>query len=166
MRTPQRKPGKYTGLKPDQNITVAKYHELAAKLEKLKKVSQPPAIAEVKRLALDGDFSENAAYQIAKGRLRGINQRITDITDHLKRAVIIEHNNNKEQVELGHKVTVEVNGKEKTFLILGSAETNPDNNVISNNSPIGSALMGKKIGDRVQVHLAAKIVEYIILKIE
>ncbi|MBU4216395.1 transcription elongation factor GreA [Candidatus Parcubacteria bacterium] len=166
MRTPQRKPGIYAGLKADQNITAEKFHELTAKLEKLKKVSQPRAITEMKHSAADGDFSENAAYQIAKGRLRGINQRITDITDHLKRAVIIEHNQNKDRVELGHKVTVEVNGKEKTFLILGSAETNPDNNVISNNSPIGSALMGKKIGDRVQVHLATKIVEYKIIKIE
>lgn len=166
MRTPQRKPGIYAGLKADQNITAEKFNELTAKLEKLKKVSQPRAIAEMKHSAADGDFSENAAYQIAKGRLRGINQRITDITDHLKRAVIIEHNQNKDRVELGHQVTVEVNGKEKTFLILGSAETNPDNNVISNNSPIGSALMGKKIGDRVQVHLAAKIVEYRILRIE
>lgn len=166
MRTPQRKPGIYAGLKADQNITAAKYNELAAKLEKLKKVSQPRAIAEMKHSAADGDFSENAAYQIAKGRLRGINQRITDITDHLKRAVIIEPNKNNDRVQLGHRVTIEINGKEKTFLILGSAETNPDNNVISNNSPIGSALMGKKIDDRVQVHLVAKIVEYKIIRIE
>jgi len=165
MRTPQRKPGVYAGLKADQNITATKYQELKAKLEKLQKVSQPRAIAEMKISAADGDFSENAAYQIAKGRLRGINQRITDITDHLKRAVIIEPNQNKDRVALGHKVTVSVNGKEKTFLILGSAETNPDNNVISNNSPLGSALMGKKIGDQVQVYLTTKTVTYEILKI-
>ena len=166
MRTPQRKPGIYAGLKPDQNITAEKYQELTAKLEKLKKVSQPRAIIEVKHLALDGDFSENAAYQIAKGRLRGINQRITDITDHLKRSVIIEHKNNTDRVQLGHEVTVAVNGKEKTFLLLGSSEVNLDQNIISNNSPIGSALMGKKVGDVVKIELATKVVEYKIVKIK
>ena len=119
MRTPTRKPGIYAGLKADQNITAAKFQELTAKLERLKTVNQPRTIKEVKLLAQDGDFSENAAYQIAKGRLRGINQRIIDITDHLKRAVIIEHKKNTDRVQLGHQVTVEVNGKEKTFLILG-----------------------------------------------
>lgn len=166
MRTPQRKPGIYAGLKPDQNITTEKHQELTAKLEKLKKISQPRAIAEVKHLALDGDFSENAAYQIAKGRLRSINQRITDITDHLKRAVIIEHKSNNNFIQLGHRVTVEINGKEKNYLILGSSEANLDKNIISNNSPIGSALMGKKVGDIVEVQLVAKVVKYKIIRIE
>lgn len=166
MRTPQRKPGIYAGLKPDQNITIEKFNELTAKLEKLKKISQPRAIIEVKHLALDGDFSENAAYQIAKGRLRGINQRITDITDHLKRAVIIKHDKNNNRVRLGHHVTVEINNKEKTYLILGSSEADVSKNIISNNSPIGSALMGKMVGDVAKVQLTTKIVEYKIIKIK
>jgi len=57
-------------------MTLAKHRELCDKLDRLKNVSQPHAIKEVKRLALDGDFSENHAYSMAKGRLRSINQRI------------------------------------------------------------------------------------------
>jgi transcription elongation factor GreA len=166
MRTPIRKPGKYTHLKPDPNLTEEKYNELQEKLEKLKKFSRPNAAVEVRRLAEMGDFSENAAYQIAKGRLRGINQRILDIEDHLKRAVIIKPSNNINKVQLGCKVTVEANNKLKTYLILGSAETNPAEGIISHNSPLGSALMGRKIGDMIKVELSNKEVEYKIVEIE
>src|SRR3990167_7487825 len=120
MRLPIRKPGKYARLKPDQYLTQAKYDELKAGLEKLK-IRRPRAAEEVKRLAEMGDFSENAAYQIAKGRLRGMNQKILDMEEHLKRAVIIEPVKNSATVQLGSRVTVEVEGQQKTFLILGSS---------------------------------------------
>ncbi len=163
MRTPQRKPGKYTGVKPDPNISIKKYKELKNKLIRLKN-RQPELIEEVKRLALMGDFSENTAYQIAKGRLRGTNQRILDIKDHLKNAIIIEPDKQKNLVQLGSKVTIKINNKEKTYLILGPSETDPINNIISHKSPLGSALMNKKIGDKVKI--AGKNIEYEILIIK
>jgi|SRR3989339_832498 len=165
MQTPQRKPGKYTGVKPDPNLTPAKYRELQAKLEKLKK-ARPSAAAEVKRLAADGDFSENHAYSMAKGRLRGLNQRISDIEDHLKRAEIITAPKSNGTVVLGCLVTIETNGKQKTYRILGSSETNPGGGVISHNSPLGHALMGRRVGDTVLVCLKDKEVQYKIIKIE
>jgi len=165
MQTPQRKPGKYAGIKPDPNITEKKHKELKSKLERLKK-AQLPAIKEVKRLALMGDFSENVAYQMAKGRLRGINQGILDIEDHLKRAEIIKVLRNKDKVQLGSKVTVKVNNKEKTYLILGSSEVNLKENIISHNSPLGSVLIGKKAGDIAKIKTTKGEVEYMIIKIE
>ncbi len=165
MRVPIRKLGKYAHLKPDPCITREKYKELEVKLERLKK-KQPHARAEVKRLAADGDFSENAAYQMAKGRLRGLNQRVQDIEDHLKRAIIIESKNTSGVVQLGSFVTVKTGEKIKTYKILGSSETDPFNNTISHNSPIGSALMGSRMGDIVKVQLADKEVSYKIIKIE
>jgi transcription elongation factor GreA len=166
MRVPIRKPGKYTHAKPDPHLTKEKFIELKNKLERLINYSRPQAAEEVKRLALDGDFSENHPYQLAKGRLRGINQRILEIEDHLKRAIIIKPLGKNSQVQLGAHVTVEINGKTKTFQILGSSETNPSTGVISHNSPIGNALIGKKIGDTAKIKLADKVVEYKILKIE
>lgn len=165
MQLPIRKPGKYTHLKPDQHLTEAKYDELKNKLGRLK-VNRPRLAEEVKKYASDGDFSENAAYQIAKGRLRGMNQKILEIEDHLKRAVIIRPDKNSGLVQLGSSVTVEGDGREKTYLILGSSETNPARGVISHRSPIGSALMNKKIGDRIKIRLADKEVDYKIIKIE
>lgn len=165
MRTPTRKPSKYADQKPDPNITEQKARELKANLDRLINHSRPPAIKEVRRLAEMGDFSENHAYQIAKGRLRGINKRITDIEDHLNRAIIIQSNPNKNSIKLGHTVSVEVSGKQKEFLILGSGETDPSKGIISHNSQIGSALLSKKVGDIVEIKLPSKTVKYKIIKI-
>ena len=166
MRVPIRKAGKYTHLKADPHITPAKFKELKLKLDRFKNISRPRAASEVKRLALMGDFSENAAYQIAKGRLRGLNQRILDIEDLLKRAEIIQPDKNSRTVQLGHLVTVETSGRQRTYQILGSTETSPSSGIISHNSPLGSALMSRHIGDTIKVHLNGKTILYKILKIE
>jgi transcription elongation factor GreA len=146
MRVPIRKPGKYTHEKTDPNITEGKFKELQGKVKHLKKNVRPRLAAEVKRLALMGDFSENAAYSIAKGKLRGLNQKILDIEDLLKRAEIIV-SKDKNQVQLGSVVTFELDGKTKTYKILGSVEANPDLGIISSNSPLGKALLNRKKGE-------------------
>jgi transcription elongation factor GreA len=164
MRVPIRKPGKYTHLKPDHNFTADKFDELKDKLEYLK-TAQPTAIKEVRRLAELGDFSENAAYQIAKGRLRGINDQIFELQEKIKKAKIIKPEST-DQVRLGCKVTVQINNQQKTFTILGSAEANPGKGIISHNSPIGSALMGKKPSDNVKIKLTDRELDCKIIKIE
>lgn len=165
MQTPQRKPGKFTSLQTDPHLTLDKYNELKAKLERLKKHSQPRAILEVKRLAEMGDFSENAAYQIAKGRLRGINRGILVLEDQLKRAIIIEPKNNG-YVQIGSTVTVLVKEKLKDYLILGSSETDPLKGIISHNSPLGSALLGCRVGDVTVIKSNEKSIEYRIVEIK
>lgn len=165
MRVPIRKPGKYTHDKADPNMTEKKYLELKNKLERILKITRPPLIEEVKRLALMGDFSDNAAYSIAKGRLRGLNQKIIEIEDLLKRAQIINHVNS-DIVELGSFVTVESEKKQKRYQVLGSTEVNLDLGVISHNSPIGSALIGKRVGDEVKVEIGGKTKTYTVLKVE
>lgn len=165
MQTPIRKPGKYTNLETDPNLTEAKFLELQNKLARLKK-SQPRAIEETVRLAAHGDFSENAGYQSAKARLRGINQGIFELSERLKHAVIIKPNKNSQVIQLGQSVTLETDGKIKTYQILGSTETNPSTGVISNHSPLGVALMGHRVGDTVSIKLAQKTVSYKIIKIE
>jgi len=160
MQVPTRRADKLPKIKSDPHITAAKYLELKDKLARLTKISRPRASEEVKRLALMGDFSENAGYQLAKSRLRGINYRILDIEDLLKRAEIIEPQKNSDFVQLGNSVTVEVNGKIKEYIILGSNETNPGTGIISHNSPLGSALIGQRIGDIIKIQLADKKVEY------
>jgi transcription elongation factor GreA len=166
MRVPIRKPGKYTHQKPDPHLTAEKLNELKNELEKLKKVSQPQTAREVARLAQLGDLSENAAYQIAKGQLRGINQRIIDLENYLHQAVIIAPQDNASTVQLGRIVTIEIDGRQKKYQILGSSETDPLKGIISHNSPIGSALMGRPAGDKVKIRLKDKEVECEILKIE
>jgi len=166
MRVPIRKPGKYTHLKPDPNLTQEKFDELTEELNKLKKIVQPKLAKEVRRLAELGDLSENAAYQIAKGKLRGINQKITDLGNHLGTAKIIKIDKDVNTVQLGSKVTLEINGEKKFFQILGSSEVNLLKGIISHNSPIGSAIMGHKIGDVIDIVQKDRTINCKILNIE
>ncbi|MEK7631313.1 MAG: GreA/GreB family elongation factor [Patescibacteria group bacterium] len=153
MRIPTRKPGKYTDQTRDPHMTQAKFDELKSQLARMLK-ARPAQTAEVKHLAEMGDFSENAAYQIAKGRLRGLNQRIMEIEDHLKYAKIITPEKSS-TVQLGSTVTIEQAGKQQTFTILGPTETNPAKGIISHKSPMGAALMGKRVGDVLRLTLGA-----------
>lgn len=166
MQVPIRKPDKYTNLKTDPYITQDKFNELSKKLDRLINVNRPREAEEVKRLALMGDFSENAGYQIAKGRLRGVNQRILDIQNLLKNAEIIRHDKDNELITIGNFVTLSRDGKEKDYQILGSEETNPTAGVISHHSPLGSALIGKRVGDEIEVNLSDRNIKYKIVKIK
>lgn len=153
------------GQKPDPYVTLAKYREMEAKLERMR-LSRPSLASEVKRLAEMGDFSENAGYQLAKGRLRGLNQRMLDLEAHLKEAIVIQPQEGLKKVQIGSRVTLQRGGKERTYIILGSTETDPDHNVISYLSPLGAGLMGHGEGECVEMALAGKTVEYVIIKIE
>jgi transcription elongation factor GreA len=166
MQVPIRKADKYTHLKTDPYITQAKFEELTKKRERLITVNRPREAEEVKRLALMGDFSENVGYQIAKGRLRGINQRVLDIENLLKNAVIIKHDKNNELAQIGNFVTLSRDGKEKEYQILGSEETNPTAGVISHNSPLGSALIGRRVGDEIEINLEDRSIKYKIVAIK
>lgn len=167
MQVPYRKPGKYAMMKQDPMLTIEKINELEAKLDRLKNHSRPRAVEEVRRLAEFGDFSENVEYQIAKGKLRGINSAILTIETQLKNATIIEPASQHEVVQIGHRVTIENSSKKKTYLILGSSETDPQKGVISHVSPLGSALLGKKVSDTVKLKTVDKAgAEYIITDIQ
>lgn len=164
MRVPIRKPGKFTHQKPDPHLTEEKFSELKDKLKTLK-ASQPKLADEVRRLAELGDLSENAAYQIAKGKLRSVNQKIIDLENHLNSAVIIKPDNDTTSVQTGHTVTIEIDDKQLTYLILGSSETNPGQGVISHNSPIGAAIIGRHVGDTVKIKAKDKLISCTIISI-
>lgn len=165
MQVPIRKGDKIPRPKADPFMTAAKFEELKAKLQKWKTVNRPREAAEVARLALMGDFSENTGYQVAKGRLRGLNQRILDTENLLARAEIITPTGAGDKVALGSQVTIEKDGRQKTYRILGASETDPDAGVISYSSPLGAALLGRRAGEVIRVELNGKNVEYKIIKI-
>ncbi len=150
MRIPYRKPGIYSQMKQDPLLTADKLEDLKKKLENLKN-SQPFAASEVARLAELGDFSENAEYQMAKGRLRGINGGIFNLQKQIDNAILIENSDNTESVRIGNTVTLEMNGKIKKYKLLGSVESDPTNGIISHNSPVGMALVGRKIDEEFEI---------------
>ena len=163
MQLPKRKPGKYTNLQNDPLMTGHKFAELKQDLERLM-AKRPHAASEVSRLAELGDFSENVEYQLAKGRLRGINNAILKTERQLADADIIAPPNT-DMVHVGSTVLIETQGKQKTYTILGSSETNPSKGIISHTSPIGALLLGKKKGDVVNFTLQGNTVQYTILDI-
>jgi len=175
MQVPIRKGDKIPRAKADPFMTEEKFRELQAKVQKWKTINRPREAAEVARLALMGDFSENVGYQVAKGRLRGLNQRIIDTENLLARAEIIPLDEATDQIRLGHYVTIEnletaknkktAKSGQKTYQILGSSETNPTVGVISHSSPLGAALLGRRSGDIIEINLNGQTKQYRIVKI-
>ena len=124
-------------------------------------------VAEFIRLAKEeGDLSENSAYDEAKLNQGFVEGRIQTIQAQLRNAVIIEKNGNSDEVHLGSQVTVEEEGVGKeTYFIVGSAEADPLNGKISNESPIGRALLGAKVGDTVRAETPGGEVAFKVVKI-
>lgn len=166
MRVPIRKGGQYTNIKSDPFMTEDKLAELEKNLDRLKKDVQPKLIAEVKRLALMGDFSENAAYQMAKGSLRNTNQKILTLEKQIASAQIIKLSENNQNIQIGNLITTKIDDQLKKYRILGSLETNPSAGIISHQSPLGLALLGKNVGEIIEIKLGDKIAKYEIIKIE
>lgn len=165
MQIPKRKSERQSQQDSDPYITRQKADELQNELDRIMKFIRPKLIKEVEEHAKLGDFSENAAYQIAKGKLRGINHRLLVLHELINNAVIIDKNGPKDRVKIGSTVIIESAGSKKTFQILGSQETDPKKGIISHLSPIGAALISKKINDEVEMDINGQKIKYKILKI-
>lgn len=112
-----------------------------------------------------GDLSENAEYHEAKDALGFVEGRIMEIESILKDMVIVESEKGASNVRIGTSVKVVVAGKTKSFQIVGSNEADPLAGKISNESPIGSALMGAKVGDKVSVSTPGGTTVYEVVEI-
>jgi len=166
MRLPTRKSEKLK-IHHDEgplHITPVGLQKIKDELADIKSHQLPQAIEDVKRTAEFGDFSENAEYQEAKGRMRRLHNRVMKLEEQIKRSVLIEKSQVK-TVQLGSTVVVEVEKNKKTFEIVGPHEANPVRGRISNVSPLGSALMNKTVGDAVTVKTLQGDVIYTISKI-
>ena len=127
------------------NITAEGRKDLEKELEELK--SRRPEIAEKIATARSyGDLSENEDYTAARGEQKIIEGRILEIEDILLHAKIIKAGK-KERVEMGSVVSIESAGKTSTYTLVGAVEANPLEGKISNESPIGKAIFGKKVGE-------------------
>jgi transcription elongation factor GreA len=125
----------------------------------------------VERLSLAremGDLSENAEYTAAREELAFIDGRIEELENLLKQAVIIEgagHQKGK-IVDLGSQVTVQIKGKKEIFTLVGEWEADPTEKKISHESPLGKALIGKKVGDDIEVEAPVGKMVYSVIDIK
>jgi len=142
--------------------------KLKEELEYLTTVARKEIAERLRHAVSQGDLSENADYHKAKEDQAFLEGRIQELEYLLKNAVIVENNQGPvEEVRVGTRVTVQEEPyPPETYLIVGAKEADPRNGKISNESPIGSALMGHKVGEVVTAETPAGKITLKILKIE
>lgn len=142
---------------------------LRAELEELKGPARQDLARRLREAIQMGDLSENADYIAAKEEQGFLEGRIQELQHILRNAKIIQENRagKPEQVEVGTTITIQEDDyPAEVYYMVGSKEADPDNGRISNESPIGKALLGKKVGDLVTVKTPAGEIAFKILKIE
>lgn len=128
-----------------------------------------PEITQVLKAAREeGDLRENAGYDAAKHDQAFIEGRIREIEEILRRANVIDGNGDGDgmSVRLGSTVTVEVDGVEETYTIVGAVEAKPAAGRISNESPFGRALIGHRVGDEVDIQTPGTVLHARVVRIE
>jgi transcription elongation factor GreA len=150
-------------------LTTEGLEKLRQELDSLVNEKRPALADRLRHAIQQGDLSENADYQTAKEEQAFLEGRIQQIERMLLDAVIIQENQGpQERVSLGCRVTVveEAEDYPEVFVIVGPAESDPANGRISNESPMGRALMERKVGDRVTVEAPSGEIMFKITAIE
>lgn len=138
-------------------LTKDKYEELKEELHRLRTVREREVAEQIKEARSFGDLSENSEYDEAKNEQGKLYSRIAEIENILANHIIIDENSMGKGVSMGVKVTLSINGAEREYSIVGSQEANPRAGRLSDESPIGKAIMGKHQGDEVSVETQAGI---------
>lgn len=134
--------------------------KLREELKQLKDERRKEVIERIQEAISHGDLSENADYAQAKEEQAFIEGRIQELEDMIKNAEIIAHNGDHNKVSIGSTVTLSISGKEVKYTIVGSNEANPSAGKISNESLVGHALLGAKVGQKVVVETTVGKTEY------
>lgn len=146
-------------------LTKDAYVALKAELGELTDVKRPKLVDRIAFATSQGDLSENSDYQNGKEELEFLDGRISELKEVINNAQIVSSNGKSNQVGIGTKVVVKAGTKKQEFNIVGEWEADPVKQKISHTSPLGQVLVGKKVGDRVQVEAPAGKVTYEILAI-
>lgn len=141
---------------------------LENELQELKVVRRKDVAAKIKEARGQGDLSENAEYDAAKEEQAEIEARIVTIENMLRNAEVIDSSTLSDTVSIGSTVKIYDNEfeEELCYIIVGSAEADPFNGKISNESPIGAAIIGHKAGDEVEIDTPDGVVVFKILEIK
>ncbi len=141
--------------------------KLEAELKFLRDVRRPEVADRIKTAKEFSDSTDNAEFEEAKNEQAFVEGRILTLEKMIGNAVIIESDHGHDIVRLGSSVTVvDQEGERQEYTIVGSPEVNPRQGKISNESPVGRALLGRKIGDQVEVVVPAGILQLSVLAID
>lgn len=147
-------------------LTKQKYDELSAELKELKNVKRKEVAEALDYARGLGDLSENAEYHEARAQQADIEERISKLESILKNSTVVEDRHG-DHAMIGSTVTVEKkDGTQRTFMIVGSAESDMANSKISNRSPIGAAVLGKKKGESFSFNSPSGKMEYKVIDVK
>lgn len=149
-------------------LTAEGLKKLEVRLEELRSVKRLEVAERIKQAISYGDISENSEYEDAKNEQAFVEGEIISLEKMIRTAKVIDDTNiDTEVVNFGS--TVEIYDEEfeevLTYTLVGSAEADPVKNKISNESPVGAAIVGKRVGDIIEVHVPAGVLKYKILTI-
>ena len=150
-------------------LTYAGLKQYEGELQNLKVFKRKEVAQKIKEAREQGDLSENAEYDAAKDEQRDIEARIEELEKLLKNAeVVVEDEIDLEKINVGCQVKVyDIDfDEEMEFKIVGSTEANSLQNKISNESPVGKALIGRRVGDVVDVETQVGVIQYKVLEIQ
>lgn len=150
-------------------ITEKGLEELKKEHAELVQTKRPQVVNRLATARDMGDLAENAEYTAARDELAFIDGRIDELEDLLKNATIIAEKprgRKNKVINLGSKVTVKTGAKKETFTIVGEWESNPGEKKISNESPLGKALIGKSVNDKIEIQAPAGKISYKIIAID
>lgn len=142
--------------------------ELKKEYDELANVKRPEVLTRVSQARNMGDLSENAEYVAAREELTFIDGRIDELEVIINQAVVIREGvkSANHSVKLGSTVTLHTGGKKEIFTVVGEWEADPTNRKISHESPLGKVLIGKKVGEKVQVEAPAGKITYTIVSVK
>ncbi len=140
-------------------------NKLNTELKELINTKRPDVIERIREAVSHGDLSENADYSQAREEQSFIEGRIQEIEDVIKNAEIITPSTRGSMVTIGSTVTIKASGHEKKYIVVGSSEANPKEGKISNESIVGKALLGRKVGEKFKVSAPAGEIDYEIIHI-
>jgi transcription elongation factor GreA len=141
--------------------------KLEQELKHLLDTKRPEVASRLHEAMEDGELIENAEYEAAKNEQAFVEGRILEIEHMLASAQEIKRRRSKDQVLIGSTIVVQEDGASKeTYTIVGAAEANPAEGLISNESPLGRALLEHKIGDKVEVEAPAGVLTFKIVQIK
>ena len=147
-------------------ITKQGFADLEKELDKLVNTKRPNIVERLSNARGQGDLTENSDYQNAKEELDFLDGKISELEDVINNAEIVNGKNNNGEIAVGAEVTLRIQDEEHVYYIVGEWEADPVSKKISHSSPLGQALVGKKVGEKAEVEAPVGKVTYEIISIK
>lgn len=153
-------------LRKKQFLTKKGLADLKQEYDELMNKKRPEIVSQLADAREQGDLSENAQYQAAREELSFLDDRIEELEELLKQVAVIDDSSTQDgTVKVGSRIVINNGKKDEEYMIVGEWEANPKEKKISDISPLGSVLLGKKLGESVVVTAPSGHITYTIKKI-